>query len=761
MSSETRQDRIAVLALIAADLLFFWRIVFLGKVLFWGDTLLQAYPWRRFVQEHVLAGDIPLWNPFIFCGLPFAANPQPALFYPINMLFLALPVERALSLSVVLHVAIALIGMYVYLRTALGVSPAQATIGALAFGLGGFTTVKLQFAPVINVIVWLPWVLWVMERLRRRPTIGWTAALAGLLATQWLGGHLQFAVLLTFFEVGYGVTLSLPPADTQSQMAGRKSQTHRRALLCLGCALPVAAFLTAIQWLPFVELAKHSTRTGLTYEKATMFSLPWWQWIGFAFPNTFGNPGLGNYIGAGNYFEACVYMGLVPFLLALLGLWKGRDRRLTMMLGFAVAGLILSLGSFGPLHRFLFDHVAVFRMVRAPARFVCWTIFPLAVFSAIGARTLEEEWLATDEGVSKVRRGAFVLVVYAALTCAALFVWLPRVVAALRPGLGTSLASSIASTWAEDLKLAVFVLLLALIAVYFPAPGRHTVSPAMILGWAAVLDLFAFGSRFYPLTDAREFHQPVDLSYLKGVDLSRHRFLTPLESVDRLWIRYFPYGSFGRWSPERVQEARRWLIPNANMPLHLYNGEGYDAVRLSAYEKPLREIEDALAHGEVSPLLDVAGVEALVLAPRRWGPKEECQPQVLRNRSALPRTYLFGWNLGERGTFTPGYVTEFEDRVNRVAETIQANRQCQLVLNDVWFPGWRAAVDGRPARLRPLDFAGLVFRQITVPQGEHTVVQTYYPRTFLFGEFLSLVGLAVVAACVAVPTGKRADAGAR
>ena len=47
-----------------------------------------------------------------------------------------------------------------------------------------------------------------------------------------------------------------------------------------------------------------------------------------------------------------------------------------------------------------------------------------------------------------------------------------------------------------------------------------------------------------------------------------------------------------------------------------------------------------------------------------------------------------------------------------------------LVVNDTHYPGWRAAVDGRPADLHPAN--GFV-RAVAVDAGEHVVTMTYRP----------------------------------
>ncbi|MCS6859642.1 MAG: hypothetical protein NZT92_04910, partial [Abditibacteriales bacterium] len=132
------------LFLAAFTLLFFWRIAFGGQVLYWGDVMFQSYPWRHFAVTMLHEGQLPLWNPYIFCGIPFIANPQPALFYPVNWLFQWLPVERAISFSAVLHVLLAGWFLWLFLRQK-QLTPAASCLGAITFAFSGFLITKAQF----------------------------------------------------------------------------------------------------------------------------------------------------------------------------------------------------------------------------------------------------------------------------------------------------------------------------------------------------------------------------------------------------------------------------------------------------------------------------------------------------------------------------------------------------------------------------------------------------------------------------------------
>ena len=86
-----------------------------------------------------------------------------------------------------------------------------------------------------------------------------------------------------------------------------------------------------------------------------------------------------------------------------------------------------------------------------------------------------------------------------------------------------------------------------------------------------------------------------------------------------------------------------------------------------------------------------------------------------------------------------------------------------LVTSDVYYPGWRASLDGAPVQLFRADYA---LRGVQVPAGRHVVKFEFVPRTFYYGAALSALSLLVLAGLMAFPAlfpraVKHADEGRR
>ncbi|MFV1995666.1 MAG: YfhO family protein, partial [Verrucomicrobiales bacterium] len=95
------------------------------------------------------------------------------------------------------------------------------------------------------------------------------------------------------------------------------------------------------------------------------------------------------------------------------------------------------------------------------------------------------------------------------------------------------------------------------------------------------------------------------------------------------------------------------------------------------------------------------------------------------------------------GTPVPGEVRFLDYRPREVALEVTSRAPALLVLNDSFYPGWEATVDGHES---PIYRANLLFRAIEVPAGRSRVLFTYRPRPWRLGLGLALLGLGLAGA---------------
>jgi hypothetical protein len=370
-------------------------LILQGRALYWGDLILYFYPHQELVQDALLQGRIPLWNPYIKCGQPLVGNPQTWVFYPSTLLLYLAPVWLYFTLNTLLHLLLCALGMYLFLRRLSG-DRLSATLGAMVFTGSAFIMARLQFPTMIQTVAYLPFLLILIDRMIDRPHIGYAALMAMVVALMLLAAHPQMAYMSL---LGGGVY-----ALTRLALIRKERERAALSLFSMIGVLTLGGLAACVQILPILQLFVLSTREALNWSTANRFVFRPGHLINFLFPHFFGNPSTGSYFAPGNVWEACVYIGWLPLLLALYT--AVRHIRRPAVLFFTLFGAIslwLAMGRFGGLYWIAFYVVPGLKSFHDPARFTYLTTLALSVLAAIGLRQMREQ------GVARRWRAAIVL----------------------------------------------------------------------------------------------------------------------------------------------------------------------------------------------------------------------------------------------------------------------------------------------------------------------------------------------------------------
>jgi hypothetical protein len=354
-------------------------LVFFGRVLGGYDAFVYFYPLRSYLAESFAQGRVPLWNPYLFAGTPYLANPQTAVFYPGSWLFALVDVPHAYAVNFVGHLAIAAVGFYAFGRLSLGLGRVASVLGGAAFAFSGFVNGQAGHINQFSVAAWLPAVALALDLGIRT---GRALPLAGLVAgltLQIVAGHPQ-QVYMTLVALGVLVLWRglIPPRGAMSWRC--RLVVLARGGLMLGVAAGLAAGISAIQLLPTLELSGLSIRGGgLSYEIAAFDALPWPLLLPALFP------GYWSHLPTTEFFG---HLGTVLFALAWLGLLAGAGRPALLGAAYVALGLLLAVGDATPLYRILFDWAPGFASFRVPARWLLISTFGLSILAATGV-----DWL--------------------------------------------------------------------------------------------------------------------------------------------------------------------------------------------------------------------------------------------------------------------------------------------------------------------------------------------------------------------------------
>lgn len=728
-------DALALLGLALLALVFFWPVSLRQG---WvprggGDLVSFLWPTYSYAAEAVRAGRVPLWNPTLYSGAPFAADNQSGVFYPLNLLafFLwpGLPYQ-ALEWLVVAHVWLAGAGMYVLVRGLLRrpSPPASAYAAALVAAVGFmFSDVFVTHVGNLNIVAvsaWLPVCVLALHLALGRGSAGWAAAAGLALGVAALAGHAQMMLIVVIALGLYGAAWVLG-----AWRAGWRGLARGAGLVTL--MLAVAFGVAALSLLPAAEMTRYTGRARLDYAGASEFSLPWAGLAGLFTPLIFGR-GAAHFWAPWDRVEAG-YAGALTLLLA--GLAPLRGRRLPLFLwGLAGFGVLVALGAHTPFHRLLYSAAPGFAQLRVPARFILLTDFSLATLAGLGVYHL-----ASVPRRRLTAWGLGVLGVGMAVGLAAF---------ATTPGA----AEHTRALWAG---LAVFGALVVC-GWWLAANARRRGVLGLLVGLAAV-DLVGHGAWVEVEHDdpTRGFQHPAVVAFLQAQ-------AGPLR-IDN---------ASGAWSPDAAARFGLEDIGGLSNPLAL---AGYNTYLGAVGSRG-------------SPLYNFLNVQ-FVISDKDQPPgdasfvpvfNEDPTVDVYLNTNAQPRVRLVYAAQAVAGgeaafgaihapDFDPSALVVLDNSVNgpappltgpppagasnlyyldyqpeRFSVVAETSGPAYLVLSEVWYPGWRAWLDDVEV---PIYLANFAFRAVYLPTaGTHTLTMRFDPISWKVG--LSLTALTLLALAV-------------
>jgi hypothetical protein len=219
-----------------------------------SDLHCQIIPWQKAVRYSLGHGQWPLWNPFILGGDILAAAAQPAVYDPIQLLGLLLPLPDAFTFGATMTFFLAAFFTFAFARE-LGRGEIAALIAAAGFTFCGMMAFFVGW-PLGRAWAFLPFVLLGARFVARgRSPLLLTLALVLTI----FAGHPESVLHVVAVALVYGVfelAVSQPPRHDggESSARARNSSIPTRILRAL-FAGAVALLLTAVYLLPFLEAA--------------------------------------------------------------------------------------------------------------------------------------------------------------------------------------------------------------------------------------------------------------------------------------------------------------------------------------------------------------------------------------------------------------------------------------------------------------------------------------------------------------------------
>lgn len=714
---------------------------------------------RQFAVAQVRAGRLPLWNPHEYCGQPFLAANQTAVFSPFRILDYLWPGPAVLAWDQLYKTLVAGIGAYLFFRVAVGVGYLPALIGAWLWPLCGY---YIQWAgyPLSAAADWLPWIFFFTDRALCRPSRPWGAGLAIVTAASLLSGHAATAAQILLMDAAY-FCWRIVNLHGWRGLGGRSALGGVAAVVggwLLGALLSTPQSLPTIQYLR--DSYRMTARATIGAETPTVGAIALPQLV---LPYFNGSTRRGEYYvgNSGNLPESastgCV--GLITALvLAPLAFCNRRHRAIVM---FAMALGICGLGQIVgiPLLKQLYASFPLNTM--RENRLVLMSGWAITLLGVIGLDALDP---------SLHRRKWFWIPPLLALS---LGVWclvrtfeLPR---ELTHALATHpypWVAQIPHAFAQTSLRGVGLCMLACglwIAIMGGVYKYRIV--VWIIGVLAVVQLVGADYGVYPQCPASEYYPPqpilTDLANAApGRVCGVGCFPANLtETAGLLDVR-----GYDAATPRRLVELLALTQPALYNPSTQSNVlQGYFPRRFPSPITRLIDLRYLIFTGPVPK-----GRAARFVADGYWVYEDpQCLPRVFVPRRVQVvddpqrRLALLGqtdFNPADVAYVeSPGtnleQIAQGEARITRELPsqiTIDYNMPTAglIVLSDLWDAGWNAKINGHDAPVLRVDHA---FRGVMVPAGRGVLQYDYDPPSFALGVKLATASAIVLLGWICSP----------
>ncbi len=704
--SKHRQNLLAILFLTALWAAYLWRIFTPNAVdqasLIPGDFSGQFYAFGKYQAERMLAGQIPLWNPYNYGGHPFLADTQSAVFYPARLIHVGISAFTGwtyfgIQMEALAHLLLASWMMYAFVRTTTG-SAVSGVISAVTISYGGYLTgyPVLQMA-VIEAGVWFPLALLGVYKSIRDGSLfaGWLALSGLVMGISLLAGHPQTSLFFMYGLMAY----------TTYRCWSERIKWFP-ALIVVGIPVGLGFGLAAVQVLPGLEYSTLVARAQGGYDWGGG-GFPWWDLSSFLFPNVVSG-------------WSPLYSGVATLLLAGLAIWtRQRDAHFWGIV--ALIGLLISLGASTIVYDLLYNFLPGISLFRGQERAAYLIAYALAILAGLGYQAF------TGSGIDHARIRRLLTILLGVLGFVAVQALVLQLV----------MPSDDLYRWAQTTFYTAFVsgLLWLLLRRPLAAP-----TAALTLIVIIVFDLFSatMGTNFEAVpTSERVFTNELIETALDDDSLYR---------VDGWLGLGGNYGTlFGLQdirgvSPLEPESLHRYVETLPQYRLHQLLGVRYVFTDWEQLEVPseivaqivvpwpvrLHRIQTPYPRAWIAHQVVVAEGDAALgwLADPGFDPFAMV---VMDNDPGLDVS-------SENATSDRVIIAQYQPE-QIVIET-ESNQAGVLVLSEWYYPGWEATVDGVAV---PIKRVNVEQRGVFLPAGAHTVTFVFRPLTYRIGVITSLV----------------------
>jgi hypothetical protein len=351
-----------------------------------SDQYIAGYGFREFAAQSLKAGQgFPQWDAYLQGGMPYIAAMHGDIFYPTFLLRMLLPTDVAMTWGFIIHLILAGLLTYGFLR-ALGLGFYASLIGGLAYMMSG--PIAAYVSPghdgKLFVSSLLPLSMWMLLRWMRDGRLWAVGALALTIGLAVLSPHPQLLQYLLLASGSFALFLAL--TGPLPRLAAFKRLGAALGAVMLGGAIGAVQYLPVRGYVSWSPRGAGGSQTG--WEHAVSYSMPIEELLNTFIPEFSGI--LDAYWGRNQIHFHSEYVGVVTLILAGAGMFAAMfPRNLRWFwIGTLIVSLLWTLGGNTPFYRIVYELVPGTKFFRAPSTMMYVCMFSVAVLAAFGAERI-------------------------------------------------------------------------------------------------------------------------------------------------------------------------------------------------------------------------------------------------------------------------------------------------------------------------------------------------------------------------------------
>ncbi len=707
-----------------------------------ADLFLQYYSWRDFGFHELGKGHLALWNPFIFGGAPFFGGMQSALLYPVNWLFLLLPMAKAINWTIALNIFGLGAFTFCWMRVR-GLSAVAGFFAGAATMLSGphFLHVFGGHLPQMATMTWAPLIFCAIDGYFVTRRNGWCLLGMFAVAIQVLAGFPQYV-----FYVGI-------IAGIYSALRLISEKNWRLAFGLL--SIYVGGFgLSAVQLLPSIAATSETVRgIRVPFEFASQCGFPPENFLTLVAPNIFGDTA--NYWGRCYLWETSLFLGVTTFVLAVQAAIYLDTKTKWIPLIVIFVALVLALGAHTPLFRFLYSYAPGFDRLRATAKFT----FPASLFiillAASGLDYLRRRMADVKFVIGLFAFGVVLLIsawwLAHAVSWVAVMHWMQSTHETyLRPPLFDDSSFQFESHHAMVLSLLVAGATIIALAILLILRKRNSAFVYGIVG-VGIIEMACFAATNRPTFDSTTIVNADEKSFLADHP-GDFRILNQINPNSSMSLRtpdiwgYDPnvirrYAEFMTWTQGGDPNDATLYVKFARFdPLYamlrlryVFNRQNGQFQSAEAPIQPMPHVKlmsnyRVIGDHKISDWSSGDRAEIFdAMRSNGFDPNREIVLESQPNPKPVP-------------TENPGTARIVDQSTDVLTIEADVAQPAILLVTDVYTPAWRAtALPGSAQSKYEVLPADYVLRAIPVSAGHHRLRLEYVPSGFVIGKWISSI----------------------